>query len=96
MGESKYLWSPKVEKERALTGAVGSLSQGAENIPSDERKGFPEFPRNAWVGILRGYINLVEPSTEAPETFHFATVVSVLGMCPVSYTHLTLPTILRV
>ena len=38
-----------------------------------------EFPSVAWRGIFRNYLDMVAPTTEAPNSFHFATFLQVFG-----------------
>lgn len=37
------------------------------------------FPEEAWVGIFKTYRTLVEPTTEAPASFHFGSLTTILG-----------------
>ena len=54
----------------------------AAPIPSPPRiEDLPPFPSGAWVGLLDDYRYLVGPSTEAPDSFHYAILVASLGAC---------------
>ncbi|MDD5094754.1 MAG: hypothetical protein PHV74_10305 [Dehalococcoidia bacterium] len=39
----------------------------------------PELPKEAWQGLFGDYRDLVGPTTEAPDEFHYAVFCQVLG-----------------
>lgn len=38
-----------------------------------------QFPEEAWIGLFGDYRTLVEPTTEAPVSFHFGSIATILG-----------------
>ena len=58
---------------------------------------FKEFGRQAVISQVQGYVDAAEKAaSEAVEAVEAVTGMTVEAATPVSYTHLTLPTILRV
>src|SRR4051794_29937519 len=37
------------------------------------------FPETAWTGLIRRYRDLIVPSTEAPDVFHFGSFIAAVG-----------------
>jgi len=42
--------------------------------------GLPEFPKEAWRGLFKEYRDLVGPSTEAPDEYHWAVFLTMVGL----------------
>lgn len=74
----------------AMNAASGPVSIGVFDVVGPVAKSNPEpkaafdpteLPRAARYGWIDEYINLVEPTTEAPDSFHFACGMTMLGAC---------------
>jgi len=78
--ESQYIWFPKrnLERKEREISIAGEKRREEEEISRKEK--FPLFPREAWVSIFADYLRLISSCTEAPDSFHFASIVSILGL----------------
>lgn len=72
----------RVEEEiKKVSCQIIELQKKQEETYPIEKKVFPKFPEEAWVGIAKEYRDLISPSTEAPDAFHFGVISSILGLC---------------
>lgn len=60
-----------------VDGRVVEQSEEGPHSPTDIKE--IQFPEEAWVGLFKDYRTLVEPTTEAPVSFHFGTITTILG-----------------
>ncbi len=61
----------------AVDGNVVEQYEEEPHSPTDIKK--IQFPEEVWVGLFKDYRTLVEPTTEAPISFHFGALITVLG-----------------
>lgn len=54
--------------------------QTIEKPPGLQIKKLPSFPKSARVGLVQDYLDLFGPCTEAPDSYHFAVITSILGL----------------
>jgi len=56
------------------------VEQFEEKSYISERPSDIQFPQEAWDGLFDNYRHLVKPTTEAPESFHFGAIATILGV----------------
>lgn len=78
----EVLYGKASEQEVKAVGgvAISSPPEPAKAPALEAGKKLPAFPEEAWVGLLDDYRKLVGPTSEAPDAYHFATIVAVLGL----------------
>lgn len=58
--------------------AASSAPEPRPSLSADEA--LPPFPKEAWTGIFAEYRDLVGPTTEAPDSLHWATLFVTVGL----------------
>ncbi len=78
LGELLALVEAAEIEQPALSVATADPAPSSPNPKAND--GLPKFPEIAWTGPFREYRDIVGPSTEAPDEFHWAVLFQTIGL----------------